>query len=75
MYGKFMMALVYKWQVRSEQETAIFFYLTAQGPGAGYRKGEGTWRKTLLANRWNPAAVSGNEKLAFGKLGSICNNA
>lgn len=28
----------------------------------------------MLANRWDPEAVRGNQKLPFGKLGSICNN-
>lgn len=37
-------------------------------------RGKEAVTKTLLANRWSPGAVSGNEKLSFGKLGPICNN-
>lgn len=52
----------------------FFSYSTPQGPVAGDRRGEEAVTKTLLANRWSPAAVSGNEKLSFGKPGPICNN-
>lgn len=57
MYTRFMVALVCKRQALPQQETIIFFYLTAQGPAAGYRKQEDTLRKALLVNRWSAVAV------------------